>query len=50
MSNDEGVTVRVLTIAWVKPEEIAELVAYLLSPASSATSGAKIPVYGRADL
>ncbi len=33
--------------AWVRPEEIAELVAYLLSPESGATSGAKIPVYGK---
>jgi len=32
---------------WVQPEEVAELVAYLMSPASSATSGAKIPVYGK---
>ncbi len=34
--------------AWARPAEIAELVAYLLSPASGATSGAKIPVYGKA--
>lgn len=34
--------------AWALPEEIAEAVAYLLSPASGATSGAKIPVYGKA--
>lgn len=32
---------------WVQPEEVAELVAYLMSPASGATSGAKIPVYGK---
>lgn len=34
--------------AWALPEDIAELVAYLMSPASGATSGAKIPVYGKA--
>ncbi len=34
--------------AWVRPEEVAELVAYLMSPESGATSGAKIPVYGKA--
>jgi NAD(P)-dependent dehydrogenase (short-subunit alcohol dehydrogenase family) len=33
---------------WVKPAEIAEVIAYLLSPASAPTSGAAIPVYGRA--
>lgn len=33
--------------AWVRPEEAAELVAYLMSPESGATSGAKIPVYGK---
>jgi NAD(P)-dependent dehydrogenase (short-subunit alcohol dehydrogenase family) len=32
---------------WVSPESVAELVAYLLSPESGATSGAKIPVYGQ---
>lgn len=30
--------------AWVRPEEVAELVAYLMSPESGATSGGKIPV------
>ncbi len=34
--------------AWVSPAEVAELVAYLMSPESGATSGAKIPVYGKA--
>jgi NAD(P)-dependent dehydrogenase (short-subunit alcohol dehydrogenase family) len=33
---------------WVKPEAIAEVVAFLLSAASEPTSGAAIPVYGRA--
>jgi NAD(P)-dependent dehydrogenase (short-subunit alcohol dehydrogenase family) len=33
---------------WVKPAEIAGVVAYLLSSESSPTSGAAIPVYGRA--
>jgi NAD(P)-dependent dehydrogenase (short-subunit alcohol dehydrogenase family) len=33
---------------WVKPAEIATVVAHLLSPDSTATSGAVIPVYGRA--
>ncbi|MGN6171247.1 MAG: SDR family NAD(P)-dependent oxidoreductase [Solirubrobacteraceae bacterium] len=33
---------------WVKPTEIAAVVAHLLSPDSSPTSGAAIPVYGRA--
>jgi NAD(P)-dependent dehydrogenase (short-subunit alcohol dehydrogenase family) len=33
---------------WVKPAEIAAVVAHLLSPESSPTSGAAIPVYGRA--
>lgn len=33
---------------WVAPEEIAELIAYLLSAGASATSGAAVPVYGRA--
>jgi NAD(P)-dependent dehydrogenase (short-subunit alcohol dehydrogenase family) len=33
---------------WVKPEEIAGVVEFLLSDASSPTSGAAVPVYGRA--
>jgi NAD(P)-dependent dehydrogenase (short-subunit alcohol dehydrogenase family) len=33
---------------WVKPEEIAAVIAHLLSESSSPTSGASIPVYGRA--
>ena len=33
---------------WVKPTEIAGVIAHLLSPASAPTSGAAIPVYGRA--
>jgi len=33
---------------WVKPEEIAGVVAHLLSEDSKPTSGAAIPVYGRA--
>jgi NAD(P)-dependent dehydrogenase (short-subunit alcohol dehydrogenase family) len=33
---------------WVKPEEIAGVIAHLLSSDSSPTSGAAVPVYGRA--
>jgi NAD(P)-dependent dehydrogenase (short-subunit alcohol dehydrogenase family) len=33
---------------WVKPAEIAGVIAHLLSPDSAPTSGAAIPVYGRA--
>jgi NAD(P)-dependent dehydrogenase (short-subunit alcohol dehydrogenase family) len=33
---------------WVQPAEIAGVVAHLLGPESSPTSGAAIPVYGRA--
>jgi NAD(P)-dependent dehydrogenase (short-subunit alcohol dehydrogenase family) len=33
---------------WVKPEEIAGVIAHLLSDDSRPTSGAAIPVYGRA--
>ncbi len=33
---------------WVKPEEISGVIAFLLSPESGPTSGASIPVYGRA--
>jgi NAD(P)-dependent dehydrogenase (short-subunit alcohol dehydrogenase family) len=36
------------TSRWVKPEEIARTILFLCSDASSATSGAAIPVYGRA--
>ena len=33
---------------WVKPAQIAGVIAYLLSDDTSPTSGAAIPVYGRA--
>jgi NAD(P)-dependent dehydrogenase (short-subunit alcohol dehydrogenase family) len=33
---------------WVKPAEIARVIAYLLSDDAMPTSGAAIPVYGRA--
>jgi len=33
---------------WVDPEEIAEVILFLVSDASKPTSGASIPVYGRA--
>ena len=33
---------------WVRPEEIAEVIHFLSSDASSPISGAEIPVYGRA--
>ncbi|MGI8593933.1 MAG: SDR family NAD(P)-dependent oxidoreductase [Solirubrobacteraceae bacterium] len=33
---------------WVKPEEIARVIRFLCSEESGATSGAEIPVYGRA--
>jgi NAD(P)-dependent dehydrogenase (short-subunit alcohol dehydrogenase family) len=33
---------------WVAPEEIAKVIRFLVSPDSSPTSGAAIPVYGRA--
>jgi NAD(P)-dependent dehydrogenase (short-subunit alcohol dehydrogenase family) len=33
---------------WVAPEEIARVVRFLVSPDSAVTSGAAVPVYGRA--
>jgi NAD(P)-dependent dehydrogenase (short-subunit alcohol dehydrogenase family) len=33
---------------WVAPEEIAKVVRFLVSPESGVTSGAAVPVYGRA--
>jgi NAD(P)-dependent dehydrogenase (short-subunit alcohol dehydrogenase family) len=33
---------------WVKPQEIAAVVAHLLTDEASPVSGAAIPVYGRA--
>jgi NAD(P)-dependent dehydrogenase (short-subunit alcohol dehydrogenase family) len=36
------------TSKWVKPQEIARTILFLSSDASSATSGAAMPVYGRA--
>jgi NAD(P)-dependent dehydrogenase (short-subunit alcohol dehydrogenase family) len=33
---------------WVRPEEIGEVLRFLLSPQASAVTGAAIPVYGRA--
>ncbi|HSQ60121.1 MAG TPA: SDR family NAD(P)-dependent oxidoreductase [Acidobacteriota bacterium] len=33
---------------WVKPEAIADLLLYLASDAAAATSGALVPIYGRA--
>ena len=34
--------------AWPKPDELAEAIAFLASPANALTSGALVPVYGRA--
>ncbi len=34
--------------SWPKPAEIAETIAYLVSPANALTSGALVPVFGRA--
>jgi NAD(P)-dependent dehydrogenase (short-subunit alcohol dehydrogenase family) len=33
---------------WVKPADIAAVVRFLCSPEASPTSGAHVPVYGRA--
>ena len=34
--------------AWPKPAELAQTIAHLVSPSTSLTSGALVPVYGRA--
>ena len=36
------------TSTWAQPREIAEAIAFLVSPANTLTSGALVPVYGRA--
>lgn len=36
------------TSTWAKPRAIAETIAFLASPANTLTSGALVPVYGRA--
>ncbi|MEX2672593.1 MAG: SDR family NAD(P)-dependent oxidoreductase [Phycisphaeraceae bacterium] len=33
---------------WPKPDDIAEIIAFLVSPANQLTSGALVPVYGQA--
>jgi NAD(P)-dependent dehydrogenase (short-subunit alcohol dehydrogenase family) len=33
---------------WPKPAELAEAIAFLVSPANRLTSGALVPVYGAA--
>ena len=36
------------TIKWVKPEDIAKAIIFLVSDDSKAISGASVPVYGKA--